>query len=248
MCAMRFQKNVLLWVHLVASPAIMATYQNASADPQLLMADSQIVLRLMYTHWEKKRKEKRKFTDGCICKSIMRKSTVITNVKDRFQHSHTVFLSSPRSPLDISTHTHFGCIRCWAYFYYTKSSPSKWLPPLLHPLSCRYYAQRIAPFPLTLIIWFRRKEQEPFSYFSPLFHQHSLFFCFQSPVLISFQPVIILLVQSCQIPFFVSCTFFYFSRLFKFAPSWLPAYLSALPLSRMVSQSRGEKKWGEEAG
>lgn len=36
-------------------PAIRATYQNASADSQLLMADSQIVLRLMCVHWEKRR-------------------------------------------------------------------------------------------------------------------------------------------------------------------------------------------------
>lgn len=35
-------------------PAIRATYQNASADSQLLMADSQIVLRLMYMHLGKK--------------------------------------------------------------------------------------------------------------------------------------------------------------------------------------------------
>lgn len=54
---MQFQKNVLLRVHLVASPAIRATYQNASADSQLLMADSQIVLRLMYMHWEKRKEE-----------------------------------------------------------------------------------------------------------------------------------------------------------------------------------------------
>lgn len=86
-----------------------------------------------------------------------------------------------------------------------------------------------------------KKRTRTYLFFFPLFHQHSLFLCFHSPVLISFQPVIILLDQSCQIPFFVSCTFFYFSRLFKFAPSWLPAYLSALPLSGMVSQSRGER-------
>lgn len=39
------------------------------------------------------------------------------------------------------------------------------------------------------------------------------------PVLISLQPVIILLYQSCQFPFFVFHSFFYFSRLFKFSPS-----------------------------
>lgn len=73
--------------------------------------------------------------------------------------------------------------------------------PSLHPLSCRYDAQHIPHFLLTFIIWFWRKEREPFSHF-PVFPQHSVFFCFHSPVLISFQPVIILLDQSCQCPLF----------------------------------------------
>lgn len=46
-------------------------------------------------------------------------------------------------------------------------------------------------------------------------------------------------------PFFVLYSFFYFSPLFKLPCSRQAAYLSALPLSRVVSQRQGEKKKAE---
>lgn len=110
--------------------------------------------------------------------------------------------------------------------------------PTLHPLGCRCDSAHPS-FPTDFHHLIPKKRTRTLFLFSPL---SSL-----SPFLLpftcanQFQPVIILLDQSFQFPFFVSCTFFYSSRLFKFAPSRLPAYLSALPLSRMVSQSRGGK-------
>lgn len=153
------------------------------------------------------------------------------------------------APLFTLQHRHFRHVLYWTHFFYTESSPCKRPPPTLHPLHCRCNSA-YPSFPPDFHHVVLRKGTKPFSYFSPFFLQHSLLFCFHSPVLI-----IPSLPRYCSPGpkpsaslFFSPAPSLYSARLFKFAPSWLPAYLSALPLSRMVSQSREEKKWGEEAG
>lgn len=129
-----------------------------------------------------------------------RKSTVITHVKDRFQQSYTVFLSSPRSSLHIShTRIHFRHVLRWAYFCYTKSSTCKCPPPTLPPLSCRCNSA-YPSFPTDFHNLILKKRTRTLLLFPPPPTLSSFplpFTCANQ-----FQPVIILPDQSCQFPFF----------------------------------------------
>lgn len=122
--------------------------------------------------------------------------------------------------------THSGCTLCWPTFHISiilRAGTAddfllEFVPPVRLELQCSAFLLRCHQ--LSSPALGRSPPEPPSSFLSSSCSslQRCLFFSFHSLMLISFQPVIILLYQSCHFPFFVSRSSFYFSRLFKFAP------------------------------